>query len=58
MKKTDYKLFVSLFLWALFRAGIFAEDMNFIIDMFGFGMIVHMVGSIIMYRWEQKRSRL
>ena len=31
-------------------------NMNFIVMMFGFGMVVHMIGSVIMYRLELKKT--
>lgn len=44
--------------YALFKQGIFEMNMNFIVMMFGFGMVVHMIGSIIMYKWELKKRNL
>lgn len=44
--------------YLLFKHGIFTMSMNFIIMMFGFGMVVHMIGSIIMYRLELKKTNI
>lgn len=44
--------------YVLFKQGIFEMNMNFIVMMFGFGMVVHMIGSIIMYRWELKKTNI
>lgn len=42
--------------YVLFKQSIFEMNMNFIVMMFGFGMVVHMIGSIIMYRWELRKT--
>lgn len=39
-------------IYLAFKRGMFAENMMFIIGMFGCGMVVHMVTSILMYRLE------
>lgn len=39
-------------IYLMFKRGMFAENMMFIIGMFGCGMVVHMVASILMYRLE------
>lgn len=39
-------------IYLAFKRGMFAENMMFIIGMFGCGMVVHMVASILMYRLE------
>lgn len=39
-------------IYLMFKRGMFAENMMFIIGMFGCGMLVHMVASILMYRLE------
>lgn len=44
--------------YVLFKQGIFEMNMNFIVMMFGFGMVVHMIGSIIMYRWGLKKTNI
>ena len=44
--------------YMLFKHGVFTMNMNFIVMMFGFGMVVHMIGSIIMYKWELKKRNL
>ena len=44
--------------YVLFKHGVFEMNMNFIVMMFGFGMVVHMVGSIVMYRWELKKTNI
>lgn len=44
--------------YLLFKHGVFATNMNFIVMMFGFGMVVHMIGSVIMYRLELKKNNL
>ena len=38
--------------YILFKQGIFTKNMNFIIMMFGFGMIVHMLMSVSFYIFE------
>lgn len=36
-------------IYVMYRYGIFTMSMQFIIRMFGFGMVVHMIASVIMY---------
>ena len=62
--KTKYTMYISLFVnivyygvvYILFKNNVFTMNMNFIILMFGFGMIVHMMLSILFYIREQKRN--
>jgi len=62
--KTKYMMYISLFVnivyygivYVLFKMSVFRMDMIFIILMFGFGMIVHMMLSILFYIREQKRN--
>ena len=59
---TKYLMYISLFVnvvyygivFNLFKMNVFNVNMNFIILMFGFGMIVHMILSIIFYAIEQR----
>lgn len=44
-------------IYFMFKRGMFAENMMFIIGMFGCGMLVHMVASILMYRLEVIRMQ-
>lgn len=44
--------------YLLFKHGVFTMNMNFIVMMFGFGMVVHMIGSIIMYRLELRKTNI
>lgn len=44
-------------MYALFKQGIFETDMNFIIMMFGFGMVVHMIASVVMYLFEKEKQK-
>ena len=44
--------------YVLFKQGVFEMNMNFIVMMFGFGMAVHMIGSVIMYRLELKKTNI
>lgn len=44
-------------MYALFKQGIFKTDMNFIIMMFGFGMAVHMIVSVVMYLFEKEKQK-
>lgn len=61
--KTQYAMYISLFVnivyygivYILFRLDIFNMNMNFIILMFGFGMLVHMILSILFYAIEHKK---
>lgn len=39
-------------IYLMFKRGMFAENMTFIIGMFGCGMLVHMTASILMYKLE------
>lgn len=41
-----------IFIYLAFKRGMFAENMMFIIGMFGCGMLVHMAASILMYKLE------
>lgn len=58
--KTIYNMIISLIVnivyygivFILFKNGIFTMNINFIIYMFGGGMVVHMILSIILYRFE------
>lgn len=58
--KTIYTMFISLFVnivyygivYILFKNNFFTMNMNFIIMMFGGGMIVHMILSICFYRYD------
>lgn len=43
-------------IYVLFKQGVFTMNMNFIVMMFGFGMVVHMIGSVIMYKLELKKT--
>lgn len=42
-------------IYLAFKRGMFAENMMFIIGMFGCGMLVHMAASILMYKLETIR---
>ena len=61
--KTKYTMYISLFVnlvyygivYILFKKNVFTMNMNFIILMFGFGMIVHMVLSLLFYFKELKK---
>lgn len=44
-------------IYFMFKRGMFAENMMFIIGMFGCGMLVHMAASILMYRLEIIRTQ-
>lgn len=63
--KTIYTMIISLFVnivyygivYILFRQGMFIADMMFIIMMFGGGMIVHVLLSIGLYLFEQKKLK-
>lgn len=44
-------------IYLAFKRGMFAENMMFIIGMFGCGMLVHMAASILMYRLEIIRTQ-
>lgn len=62
--KTRLTMYISLFVnlvyygmvFILFKANVFYIDMNFIILMFGFGMIVHMLLSILFYVIEKRKN--
>ena len=64
--KTIYNMIISLIVnivyygivFVLFKNGIFTINMNFIIYMFGVGMVAHMVLSIIIYHVDIKRSNI
>ena len=64
--KTIYNMFISVIVnvvyygvvYILFKNGIFTMNINFIIYMFGGGMVVHMILSIIIYLIEIKRVSL
>ncbi|MBR3288384.1 MAG: hypothetical protein IKI71_01300 [Lachnospiraceae bacterium] len=64
--KTVYNMFISVIVnvvyygvvYILFKNGIFTMNINFIIYMFGGGMVVHMILSIIIYLIEIKRISL
>jgi hypothetical protein len=43
-------------LFILFQKGVFTASMNFIILMFGVGLVFHLLVSIILYLWEQKKN--
>lgn len=43
--------------YSLFKKGMFIADMRFIINMFGFGMVVHMLVSLVMWkRYGRKQT--
>lgn len=44
-------------MYILFKQGVFETDMNFIVMMFGFGMVVHMIASVIMYLFEKEKQK-
>ncbi|MBR3543466.1 MAG: hypothetical protein IKN82_07230 [Treponema sp.] len=44
-------------LFILFKKGVFTANMNFIILMFGFGLIFHLLVSILLYQLEQKKAK-
>lgn len=44
-------------IYLAFKRGMFAENIMFIIGMFGCGMLVHMAASILMYRLEIIRTQ-
>lgn len=43
--------------YILFKQGIFATNITFIILMFGFGMVVHLLVSIVLYNIENRKLR-
>ena len=61
--KTIYNMIISLIVnivyygivFILFKSGLFTMNMNFIIYMFGGGMVVHMILSIILYFVESNK---
>lgn len=63
--KTIYNAITSLIVnigyygvaYLLFRLGFFALDIMFVILLFGFGMVVHMLCSVLFYRMEQKKRK-
>lgn len=64
--KTIYNMIISLIvnivyygiLYILFSRNVFILNMNFIIYMFGGGMVVHMLASIIIYKIDIKRINI
>ena len=64
--KTVYNMIISLIvnivyygiIYILFKNGVFTMNMNFIIYMFGGGMLVHMGLSIVLYNLEIKRINI
>ena len=62
--KTQYLFIISVvvniiyygFMYLLFRAGVFTMNINFIINLFGLGMVLHMVISILLYLKSLKTS--
>ncbi len=44
--------------YILFKQNIFTLDIYFIINLFGFGMVVHMLFSILFYKWDIKKQCL
>lgn len=44
-------------LFILFQKGVFTANMNFIILMFGFGLVFHLLVSILLYQLEQKKAK-
>lgn len=44
-------------MYILFLDNVFALTMNFIIMLFGFGMVVHTICSVVLYTHEQKRQK-
>lgn len=63
--KTHYCFAVSVivnliyypFMYDLMLKGIFAPDITFICMMFGFGMVVHLLCSIVCFIWIQKKQK-
>lgn len=61
---TKYTMYISLFVnivyygivFILFKLNVFNVNMNFIIIMFGIGMIVHMILSILFYAIECNKN--
>ena len=41
-------------MYVLFKAGVFHLNIHFIIHLFGLGMVVHMLISILLYFWETR----
>lgn len=64
--KTIYNMLISLIvnivyygiIYILFKRNIFTMDMRFIIYMFGGGMVVHMILSILFYIMEHKKIKV
>lgn len=64
--KTIYNMLISLIvnivyygiIYMLFTRNVFALDMRFIIYMFGGGMVVHMILSILFYIMEHKKINM
>ena len=62
--KTRLIMYISIFVnlvyygivFILFKANVFHTDMSFIILMFGFGMVVHMLLSMLFYGIERKKD--
>ncbi len=62
--RTQYAAMISAFcnivyygsLYILFQKGIFTANMNFIIQMFGWGNVVHLLASIFFYWFERKKT--
>lgn len=60
--KTKYNFIISMvvnivyygIVYILFKIGIFTMNIHFIIYMFGFGMVVHAIFSIVLFRHLQK----
>lgn len=42
--------------YILFKNGIFEQNLNFIIGMFGFGMVVHLLVSVVCYTYDTKKK--
>lgn len=63
--KTVYMAIISVFVnivyygivFILFKQGVFATDLSFIIQMFGWGMIAHLIISIILYIYEMNKMK-
>lgn len=43
--------------YLLFRQGVFFCDLTFIIDMFGFGMLIHCIASMMLYCFMQRKRK-
>ena len=63
MGKTHFTLIISVIinigyygiLYLLFLNGVFSETIEFVIMMFGFGMVIHMIASVILYIYTGKK---